>query len=287
MEKLKITVLVLLSVFCTLSAQLKMIGFINIGADKIYYEYSGEGDVIILIHDGVLNNEVWDEQFSKFSKSYKVIRYDRRGYGRSSAATESYSNVDDLNTLFEHLLVKKAWLFGISSGGRLAIDFTLEHPDKVNGLVLVGAVVGGFSNTSHFYTRGGHLPMNITDEIKLLTYYVSQDPYEIYSGNAAARKKALNLIKEFPPKSNSTGNLEQINRAKIPSYRRLNEIKVPALVLVGEFDIPDVHAHAGVIGAGILNSERDIIPKSGHLIPLEQPELFDKRVESFLFDYIY
>ena len=62
----------------------------------------------------------------------------------------------------------------------------------------------------------------------------------------------------------------------------LSEIKVPTLILVGEYDIPDVHAHAGAINAGIQNSKREIIPRSGHLIPIEQPGLFIKSVLNFL-----
>jgi len=64
--------------------------------------------------------------------------------------------------------------------------------------------------------------------------------------------------------------------------RFLSEIKVPALVLVGEYDIPDVHAHAGVIEFGIPDAKREIILKSGHLIPLEQPEAFNESVLRFL-----
>jgi pimeloyl-ACP methyl ester carboxylesterase len=66
------------------------------------------------------------------------------------------------------------------------------------------------------------------------------------------------------------------------AVRSLSEIKVPALILVGEYDIPDVHAHAGVINAGIANSKREIIPRSGHLIPIEQPAIFNEAVMNFL-----
>jgi len=68
----------------------------------------------------------------------------------------------------------------------------------------------------------------------------------------------------------------------VPAYRRLNEIKVPVLIMAGEFDMPDVHAHAGAINAGISGSQRIIIPDAGHLIPLEQPELFNEAVTGFL-----
>jgi 3-oxoadipate enol-lactonase len=67
-----------------------------------------------------------------------------------------------------------------------------------------------------------------------------------------------------------------------PDVKFLNEIKIPTLILVGEYDIPDAHTLAGVINAGIVNSIRDIIPMAGHLVPIDQPELFNNRVDDFL-----
>jgi pimeloyl-ACP methyl ester carboxylesterase len=107
--------------------------------------------------------------------------------------------------------------------------------------------------------------------------------FDFFSGpyykNTAAKQKALRLLKEYPKK---VYNRPKYEHHEIPAYRRLNEIEIPALILVGEFDIPDVHAHAGAINAGISNSRRLIIPQSGHLIPMEQPELFNEAVMNFL-----
>jgi 3-oxoadipate enol-lactonase len=264
-----------------LSSQVVDSGYVNVGNDKIFYEAKGSGKVIIFIHDGMIHRETWDDQFAFFSKNYRAIRYDRRGYGKSSPSTSKYSNVEDLNTLFTFLHVDSACLVGASSGGMLAINFTLQYPQKVTSLVLVGAVVGGLPYTQHFLTRGGHLPPDLIDLKKSDLYYINDDPYEIYSENRAAKEKALKL----------TMNNEITDRApqSLPykPYLRLNEIKVPALILVGEFDIPDVHAHAGAINAGIVNSRREIIPKSGHLIQMEQPEAFNQAVVRFLKDIAY
>lgn len=254
-------------------------GFMNVGNDKLYYEEAGQGSAIIFIHDGLVHSVVWDEQFSYYSKDHRVIRYDRRGYGNSSAATEEFSNVDDLNKLFDYLKVDNACLVGMSSGGRLAIDFTLLHPDKVSSLVLVGAVVGGFSSTKHFYTRGEHAPNDTLDEEQLREYYIAKDPYEMYSGNVSVKERVLKIIKSFPVK----GGREFAKREQ-PGLPRLNEIKIPTIILTGEYDIPDVQAHAGAINAGIKNSTRDIIFNAGHLAPIEQPEAFNKRMDDFLLD---
>jgi len=264
-----------------LTAQVSGSGYIPVDDDSIFYEWAGTGQIIILIHDGLLNRDVWDHQFATFSNNYKVVRYDRRGYGASSSATVPYTNLADLTTLFNHLEIEHAVLIGCSSGGALSIDFTLEFPQKVDALVLVGAVVGGFPYTSHMYDRGGHLPESFENEFEEGLFYILDDPYEIYKENSDAKEKALELFKRYPPVENRP---QTYVRPEVPAFRRLNEITIPALILAGEFDIPDVHAHAGAINAGILHSKRVVVPKSGHLIPLEQPETFNQNVLEFLMD---
>ena len=253
-------------------------GYVLVDEGKLFYELAGNGKNIVLLHDGMVNREIWDEQFPLLANMYRVVRYDRRGYGKSSDPQLKYSHIDDLNQLFIQLKIDKAIIFGMSSGGRLAIDFTLTYPEKVNGLVLIGAVVGGFGYTSHMDTRGGHFnPQKFSDPVKVNEYFIMDDPYEIYSENTVAKEKVMKLLP----------NLARENRvptrpADRVAVRFLSDIKVPALILVGEFDIPDVHAHAGVINAGIANSKREIIPRSGHLVPIEQPALFYETVMNFL-----
>jgi pimeloyl-ACP methyl ester carboxylesterase len=254
-------------------------GHVEVDNGKIFYESAGKGPALVFLHDGLVHREVWQEQFSHFAGEYRVVRYDRRGYGNSSPAQGTYSSLDDLDRLFTALGIDKACLIGMSAGGALAIDFTLIHPDRVSGLVLVGAVVGGFPYTKHFLGRGGHLPPNLETDEETRAYYARQDPYTIHPANEAVRKQVARLVEANPIKGDRSPTPPRFAK---PSYRRLGEIKVPAYVLVGEFDIPDVHAHAGAIQAGIVDSNRDIIPGAGHLVPIEQPERFNAALEFFL-----
>jgi 3-oxoadipate enol-lactonase len=260
-------------------------GYLRIGADSLFFESVGTGPVVILIHDGLVHREVWDYQVRPFAESFTVVRYDRRAYGNSPFPSEAFSNAEDLNRLFEHLRIDRAALVGMSSGGSLAIDFTLQYPEKVTSLVLVGAVVAGFPCTQHLWNRGGHLPaaMGSIAPEQLLVYMVSDDPYEIYPGNAAAKQRLSTLMegRRVPEQS----PFVRPGPAP-PAAQRLGEIRVPTLILVGESDIPDVHAHAGAINLGIRSSTRDVIPKAGHLIPIEQPEVFSAKVLAFLKDHL-
>src|SRR5205807_6862604 len=83
-------------------------------------------------------------QFREFARHYRVIRYDVRGYGRSETPTRPYSDVKDLLALLDGLGVEKAHLVGLSLGGRIAIDFALQHPDRVRSLVAVGPGLSGY-----------------------------------------------------------------------------------------------------------------------------------------------
>ncbi len=249
-------VLTVASLFSQNSSFISDTGYVNVDGGKLYYETAGKGENIVLLHDGIVNCSIWDEQFPVLARNYRVIRYDRRGYGKSSDPETKYSHIDDLNQVFIQLKVDKAIVFGMSSGGGLAINFALAYPEKVNGLVLVGAVVSGFGYTSHMTTRGGHMnPAEMSDPAKLIKYFIMDDPYEIYSENIKAKEKVMTLL----PYLGRDNNVPTKPPAKI-AVNCLSEIKVPTLILVGEYDHPDVHAHAGVINAGIQNSRREIIP---------------------------
>jgi pimeloyl-ACP methyl ester carboxylesterase len=128
-------------------------------------------------------------------------------------------------------------------------------------------------------TRGGNFNTQTvgSDPAKTDKYYIMDDPYEIYSGNTKAKEKVMKLLPYV-----ARGNRIPTRPASKVAIKSLSEIQVPTLILVGEYDIPDVHAHAGAINAGIPDSRREIIPRSGHLIPVEQPVLFNESVLNFL-----
>ena len=259
-------------------------GYINVKGGKLFYEIAGEGDWIVLLHDGIVHREVWDNQFSVFAKKYCVVRYDRRGYGKSTFPKAPFSHIEDLNQLFEQLKINNAILFGISGGGQLAIDFTLKYPEKVKTLILAGAVVSGYGATNHTLTRGGRLNSILdvlTDPQRFLEYFGKEDPYEINPKNQKAIEKFIQLLKENPNDINFQRETFVIP-AERPALKHLSEIKAPTLILVGEYDMPDIQANGGVIEVGIPNAKRDIIYNSGHLIPFDQPEAFNAAVFKFL-----
>ncbi len=256
-------------------------GYIEVNGGRLYYEETGTGDCIVLVHDGLVHHEIWDAQFPVFAQAHRVIRYDRRGYGLSEPPQAPYSDVEDMLSVFEQLGIERAWLMGMSAGGGLTIDFTLTHPEKVTGLVLVGAVVSGFAFTSHGITRGGRMTPAMLNDPEALRLFITQDPYEIAPANTAARERFRELLNAYPGNADLE-KLGMVQPLKVPAVGRLGEIQVPTLVVTGEFDLPDVQAHAGAIAAGISGAQRVVISDAGHLVPLEQPEDLTLAVQTFL-----
>jgi pimeloyl-ACP methyl ester carboxylesterase len=255
-------------------------GFVQAAGSTLFFEECGTGaDAIVLIHDGVVHSAVWDDVWPLFCRRFHTVRYDRRGYGRSPAATNWYWETDDLAAVLRRAGVTRATLVGSSHGGEISIDFTLDHPELVRRLVLIGAVVGGFPYTEHFVARGtSNSELLRKGDIPGGLKAWANDRYLIAPGNDAARKKLLDLLLANPQ---DMTHPNQILPPR-PALPRLGEIHVPTLILVGDADIPDVHAHAGAIEAGIPGARRAIVPGTGHMMYLEKPEEFARIVIDFI-----
>src|SRR5262245_21716448 len=256
-------------------------GYIDVGGGRIFYEAVGQGPVIVMFHDGLLHRETWDAQFVSFAKNYRVIRWDRRGYGRSDVPKAPYSDLDDLLVLLKHLKVERATIMGCSAGGMLSIHMALDHPELVSALILVGPIVSGFRFSDHFIKRGERgMPNNNAPVEQKIDYWTSKDPWIIAPENTAAKKRMKELLTANP--QNLSVPFQYIRLPSDPALGRLSQIKVPTLIVVGESDVPDVHAHVGAIESGITNSKRVVLVHSGHLPHMEVPDVFNRVVLDFL-----
>ena len=254
--------------------------FVEVEKGKICYEECGAGpDAVVLIHDGIAHSAVWDGVWPAFCKEFHTVRYDRRGYRRSPAATSWYYETDDLYTLLRQLKVSHAFLVGSSHGGELSIDFTLAHPKLVDGMVLVGAVVSGYGYSDHFLNRGvaNSKPVEKNDSATTIANWAN-DKYLLAADHPEAKKMLHDILTAAPQDLNHP----DFPRPTLDALPRLGEIRVPTLILVGDIDIPDVHAHSGVIEAGIPNSRRIVVEDTGHLMYVEKPDEFFRLVITFI-----
>lgn len=126
-------------------------GYAEVNGTKLYYEITGAGQPLVLIHGNFGDRRHWDLQFIELSKKYKVLRYDCRGYGKSALpkADEAYKDCEDLKALMEFFGIKKAHLCGLSQGGDIAIDFALAYPEMAISLIPIGPQVMGMGEEEY------------------------------------------------------------------------------------------------------------------------------------------
>src|SRR5690606_22023595 len=105
--------------------------YIDLGDGKLYYEMAGQGMPLVLSHAGFLDCRMFDAVWEPLAKHFRVIRYDMRGFGKSSPATGPLSRHSDLDRLLTHLDVKQVHLVGCSLSGQINLDLTLEQPQRV------------------------------------------------------------------------------------------------------------------------------------------------------------
>jgi 3-oxoadipate enol-lactonase len=248
--------------------------------DRIHREVAGSGAPVVFTHDGLIHSEGWTEQFGVFSQKHRVTVWDRRGYGRSPRSTVAFSSVDDLSALVRWVSDSPATLVGGSFGAFFSLQCTLENPHLVAGLVLVGPVVHGLPFSEHFLTRGGRLPPADAPVEDLVAYWSERDPWFVAPQNTDARQRLRALLTANP--HNFRPGMELERQPDPPTVTRLGEIAVPTLIVVGEQDIADVHAHAGAIEAAIPGARRVVLRGSGHLAYLEVSKEFNQVVLDFL-----
>jgi 3-oxoadipate enol-lactonase len=267
-------------------------GFAPVHNGKLFYEVAGTGPVVLFIHAGVADHRMWDNQFELFSEDHRVIRYDTRGYGKSHTETTEFSNRQDIINLFDHLGVDKATVIGVSRGGQIAIDFTLEHPERVSALVPVASGLGGYEyqpdDSEHarrendIFTHMDELwEKKAFDELAELEVHVWAD------GPVQPHGRAPDHIRDYMHQVVRENYIRQEGEVTVitlapPAASRLSEIHVPTLILVGEYDTLGTLATANKLERDIPEARKVVFHDTAHMLPMEQPAQFNEMVLAFL-----
>ena len=276
--------------------------FAEVDGGELYYEVAGKGPTLVLIHDELLHGEAWDAQFAEFSGDYRVIRYDRRGYGRSPAATASYSDGDDLMAILEATKANRAVLIASGDGAALAAEFASNHPEMVDALVFVGPTIDGLGYSSHYVERfranrdvDGEASITKWAEDRYLTATSeTKGPSQgaelapaisrchTGPGTSATARERVRTMLTANPQNVSREKHRYARPVQFDAAAALSGIRLPSLILVGAEDIADVHAHAGAVEARVVGSRRIVVPGAGHLPQMEQPEACNTAIRQFL-----
>lgn len=265
--------------------------FVEVPDGRLFVDDVGTGPVVTLLHPGLWDLRTWDPQVTPLlDAGFRVLRYDQRGYGRSSrpAAGVPYSPVRDLEAVLDAQEVSTTALVGCSMGGALAIDATLTFPERVWALVPVAAGLGGSESPREEDDWYEDLVAPIDEAIDAGDLERAQElRLELLWAPLGTDDPAGRRIREIAFDNLHELTMDETGAEELdpPAARRLHEIDVPTLVVKAEADPPDMHRIGDLIAAGIPDARATMIEGADHVVNLRQPERFDAAVIPFLVEH--
>jgi pimeloyl-ACP methyl ester carboxylesterase len=269
-----------LMMFSVLIAQQS--GTLELKDGAIYYETMGEGVPVVFLHGGFGDRRMWNDQFGEFAKYYYVVRYDQRGFGKSQKPTAAYSPVSDLEMLLDHLKIDKAHLVGNSMGGYLAIDFAIQKPSRVRSITVVAAGPNGLEPSKEDTDRMMAVFKIAKDEgLNKATAMWIQNPMVAVTSKLPT---TVPLLKTMIEDNASIFEMRfwPFEQSNPPAVKRLNEIKVPSLIIIGDKDTPGVQTAAEAAATGISGAKKVTMKDADHLPQMVNPDEFNRIVKEFL-----
>jgi len=254
----------------------------SVGGTSLHYEIDGSGPPIVLLHGFALDRRIWDGQVPALIEHHTVVRYDLRGFGRSSPSPEPYRHAADLQTLVDRLGFERVSLMGLSLGGGTAINFTIANPDRVDRLIVVAPSLSGFAWSAAFVAEQAAIRHAARE-----------------GGVAAARDQWLALPNFAPALANPVVSAALRDMVEgysgwhwmhpdtaiptnPPAIHRLAEIRTRTLVFVGDRDSADFQAIASTLACAIPHAQRIVLEGAGHIANMEARETFNAVVVPFL-----
>jgi 3-oxoadipate enol-lactonase len=263
-------------------------GEASINGTRIFYEIAGTGHPLVLVHSGMTDRRMWDEQVPVFAQHYQVIRYDMRGYGKSAQGTSPFTHVQDLYSLLIFLGISYAFLVGCSLGSVIVIDFVLQYPEMVDGLILVTATPSGYE----FTYEGELFPFwQEIEDARLradamrgcegqLRLWVDGPSRSSDQVNPFVRERVRAMNMQIWERTLEHSEDEQPQTS--PAISRLNAIRVPTLVLIGDLDDPNVVKSSHLLADEIMGAACITLSGMAHFPNMEQPDVFNRLVLDFL-----
>jgi len=265
-------------------------GRLEVPHGRIDYEVAGEGPGLVLLHESIVDMRMWDREFDRLAPEHRVVRFNLRGYGGSPPASAPYSRVRDLEALVLHLGLDRPVIVGPSIGGRIAIDFALDRPDAVGGLLLVAPGLSGFEAELEPAGAAAYAADERRSQEVAAAWKAGDRTTAIerlrtlwcpaLTGEALDRFRRMveeNLEEVFDDRSERWDALPDP-----PAARRLGGISAPTTVLIGDRDNPVMGYFAEYIARQIPGAVRVKVPGGDHLLNLSRPDAFDAGLASLL-----
>lgn len=287
---LSVFLLVLLTIIFTSCFQTTIKGFAKVNGTSLYYEITGKGTPIVFLHGFTCDHRNWTYQVEYFSKKYKVITYDGRGFGKSSMPdTVHYSYTEDLAALLDYLQIKKAVIVGHSMGGAPAFFYTFTHPDRVSALVLAEGspfisdtvlinpkmlqdYFSGFSYVYDVFQKEGIE--------KAREAWLTINPIKTAAKNPSSSKLIKAMINDYSGWHWKNKDRQKSDPDGTPEL--FSKLKTPTLIITGDLSHAVIKEIVSVLSTYIPNSKKIVLSNSNHMVSLENPVQFNQELMNFL-----
>ena len=260
--------------------------FVRVNGTDFYYEIAGGGHPLVLLHAGICDSRMWDDQFMHFAEHYQVIRYDMRGYGQTAMVDGPYAHRHDLYALLNYLGIGRTHLVGCSFGGTNCLDFALDHPEMVSGLVLSDSTPSGYQSSLPFPAKFAEVDAALEaddfDRAVWLEVEIWVDgPQRAADQVAPEVRQRVHTMNTIALKNDISdiGEAEPLNP---PAAQRLHELAVPTLLVAGALDQPRTLKAIDWMATALPNAQKTIIGDAAHLPNMEQPAQFNQIIDAFL-----
>ena len=264
-------------------------GFISIADSKIYYNRTGQGDPVILLHGGLMNTGMWDDQVTFLSRDFTVITVDMRGHGRTVDGDSSYYMHEAIRILADTLSLADFYIVGHSIGGQVATDFALDYPEYVKGLILESPSIGQFE---------GSVPdPELENKILLMQKALIAEKDTVTAANLYVQawfdgpsrpQSELDSIKRQKALEMALGTLKTHKFKHWPRTSsnlvssRLKNLRVPVLLIEGESDFVSLHRIADSLQTLVPGLQRQVIKNAAHMSNLERSSEFNEVLSRFM-----
>jgi pimeloyl-ACP methyl ester carboxylesterase len=250
-------------------------GYADLPGVRLWYkDTGGRGIPVIFLHANTGSSQNWDRQIPAFTATgYRVIAYDRRGWGKSTSdAAQPGTAADDLHALMKFLGVDRFHLLGTAGGGFVAFDYALSFPEQIRSLIVVNSI-GGVQDADYL-ELGRRLRPPQFDAMP-------PELRELGPAYRAADPEGTKRWIELEHMSRQSGAPAQTYRNRM-TFAMLESIKLPVLLITGDADMYAPPPLLRMFSLRIKGSESLIIPEAGHSSYWEKPDVFNRAVLDFM-----
>ena len=255
---------------------------LQVPGSELHYEAVGDGIPVVFVHGHALDLRMWDDQVQPLTDLATVVRYDARGFGRSTRDAETpYSHADDLWRLADHLGIESAVLVGLSMGGRTVVEATLASTERVRALVLFDALLEGVQwdpeSKRGMDAVGEGLRAGGLDAAKAAL--LRHGFFVPARRNPDIARRLTEMIGDY---SGIAWTSPDPHLPHPPSIELLGTITAPTTVVVGELDVPCFQDMSQVLADRIPGARRVAVPDAGHMVNMEAPETVNELLRDVL-----